>query len=146
MSSMCRLVKCSPKERNNRWNTPYLFNAKALDEETVLYYYGARYYDPRTSVFYGVDPLAEKTGTPYQYCYQNPILFVDKNGMWPSLSELKEKAASAVKTTLSFVSGVAVAITDNASLGLTDVRRMGTYSDAKAYSLGQDVGDIARWL
>ena len=27
------------EERNNRWNTPYLFNAKELDEETGLYYY-----------------------------------------------------------------------------------------------------------
>lgn len=38
------------EERNNTWNTPYLFNAKELDEETGLYYYGARYYDPRTSI------------------------------------------------------------------------------------------------
>ena len=27
---------------NNTWNTPYLFNAKEFDEETGLYYYGAR--------------------------------------------------------------------------------------------------------
>nr|WP_245872043.1 hypothetical protein [Dysgonomonas massiliensis] len=27
------------EEGNNRWNTPYLFNAKELDEETGLYYY-----------------------------------------------------------------------------------------------------------
>ena len=25
-----------------------------------LYYYGARYYDPRTSVWLGVDPLSDK--------------------------------------------------------------------------------------
>jgi len=35
------------EERNNTWNTPYLFNAKELDEETGMYYYGARYYEPR---------------------------------------------------------------------------------------------------
>ncbi|WP_369808802.1 RHS repeat domain-containing protein [Parabacteroides sp. Marseille-P3160] len=39
------------EERNNKWNTPYLFNAKELDEETGLYYYGARYYDPKVSYF-----------------------------------------------------------------------------------------------
>ena len=39
------------EERNNKWNTPYLFNAKEFDEETGLYYYGARYYDPRLSVW-----------------------------------------------------------------------------------------------
>ena len=33
------------EERNNIWNTPYLFNAKEFDEETGLYYYVARYYD-----------------------------------------------------------------------------------------------------
>ena len=30
------------EKRNNIWNTPYLFNAKEFDEETGLYYYGAR--------------------------------------------------------------------------------------------------------
>ena len=30
------------EERNNIWNTPYLFNAKEFDEETGMYYYGAR--------------------------------------------------------------------------------------------------------
>jgi RHS repeat-associated protein len=69
------------EERNNVWNTPYLFNSKELDEETGLYYYGARYYNPRESVWLSVDPLAEKTGTPYQYCYQNPVKFVDFTGM-----------------------------------------------------------------
>ena len=38
------------EERNNTWNTPYLFNAKELDEETGLYYYGARYMDPKISM------------------------------------------------------------------------------------------------
>nr|WP_255491334.1 RHS repeat-associated core domain-containing protein [Dysgonomonas sp. ZJ279] len=48
------------EERNNKWNTPFLFNAKELDEETGLYYYGARYYDPRTSLWISTDPLQEK--------------------------------------------------------------------------------------
>ena len=34
---------------SNTERTPYLFNGKELDEETGLYYYGARYYDPKTS-------------------------------------------------------------------------------------------------
>ena len=28
------------EERNNTWNTPYLFNAKELDEEMGMYYEG----------------------------------------------------------------------------------------------------------
>ena len=46
------------EERNNIWNTPYLFNAKEFDEETGLYYYGARYYEPRVSLWISVDPIA----------------------------------------------------------------------------------------
>ncbi|MFV0291573.1 MAG: RHS repeat-associated core domain-containing protein [Mangrovibacterium sp.] len=71
------------EERNNTWNTPFLFNGKELDEETGLYYYGARYYNPRVSLWYGVDPLAEKRSnmSPYNYCSWNPIVKIDPNGM-----------------------------------------------------------------
>ena len=69
------------EERNNSWNSPYLFNGKELDEETGLYYYGARYYNPKESIFLSMDPLFEKTGTPYQYAYQNPMKFIDPTGM-----------------------------------------------------------------
>src|SRR5690606_10651957 len=46
-----------------------------------MYYYGARYYDPRISIFVSVDPLAEETMTPYQYVTNNPIMFTDPTGM-----------------------------------------------------------------
>ncbi|WP_303840127.1 RHS repeat domain-containing protein [Apibacter mensalis] len=69
------------EERNNSWNTPYLFNGKELDEETGLYYYGARYYNPRESIFLSVDPLYDKTMLIYQYTYQNPIKYTDPTGM-----------------------------------------------------------------
>ncbi|PQL89472.1 hypothetical protein C4S77_12585 [Apibacter adventoris] len=59
------------EERNQSWNTPYLFNCKELDEETGLYYYGARYYNPRESVWLSTDPLAEKYPniSPYAYAF-----------------------------------------------------------------------------
>jgi RHS repeat-associated protein len=71
------------EERNNVWNTPYLFNGKELDEETGLYYYGARYYNPRESVWLSVDPLAEKYPgvSPYAYCFNNPVNFIDPLGL-----------------------------------------------------------------
>src|SRR5690554_472259 len=48
-----------------------------------MYYYGARYYDPRISIFVSVDPLAEKypNYTPYHYVHQNPINMIDPTGM-----------------------------------------------------------------
>jgi RHS repeat-associated protein len=70
------------EERNNTWNTPYLFYAKELDEETGLYYYGARYYDARTSVWLSADPLQEDFPNISSYAYvgNNPVKFVDLKG------------------------------------------------------------------
>ena len=61
----------------------YKFNAKELDEETGNYYYGARYYDPKWSVWLSVDPMAEKYPgwSPYNYTLQNPVRYVDPTGM-----------------------------------------------------------------
>ena len=38
------------------WNKPYKFTGKKKDEETGLYYYGARYYDPKYSRWLSTDP------------------------------------------------------------------------------------------
>lgn len=71
------------EERNSVWNTPYLFNAKEFDEETGLYYYGARYYEPRLSLWLSTDPAQEKYSHINTYCYafNNPLNFVDLHGM-----------------------------------------------------------------
>jgi RHS repeat-associated protein len=39
------------EESNNTQRTPYSFTGKEFDEETGLYYFGARYFDARTSVW-----------------------------------------------------------------------------------------------
>ena len=71
-------------QRLGTWNTPYKFNAKELDEETGLYYYGARYLDPRSSLWISVDPLAEGKlwVSPYAYCLNNPVRYTDPDGRW----------------------------------------------------------------
>ena len=70
------------EERNNIWNTPYLFNAKEFDEETGLYYYGARYYEPRLGLWISCDPQEENYPTFNSYCYtaNNPIRYIDTDG------------------------------------------------------------------
>ena len=77
------------EERNNTWNTPYLFNAKEFDEETGMYYYGARYYEPRLSLWMSVDPLAEMglNLTPYNFMFNNPLILIDPHGLWPIYSK-----------------------------------------------------------
>jgi len=62
----------------NRWK----FTGHELDRETGLYYAGARYYDPKVSIWLSVDPFFEKHPefSPFIYCAQNPILFFDPDG------------------------------------------------------------------
>ncbi|WP_449421170.1 RHS repeat-associated core domain-containing protein [Prevotella ihumii] len=69
-------------EHSSSEDLPYKFNGKQFDEETGLYYYGARYMNPVTSLWYGVDPLAEKyqASGSYLYCRQNPVRRVDVDG------------------------------------------------------------------
>jgi RHS repeat-associated protein len=71
------------EEKNAKWNTPYLFTSKELDNETGLYYFGARYQDPKLGIFISVDPLANSNPSfsPYHYCSNNPINRTDPTGM-----------------------------------------------------------------
>ena len=75
-------------------NTPYLFNGKELDEETGLYYYGARYYDPRTSLWLSTDPMELKYPniSTYAYCANNPVKLVDLLGYEPTEEEAARMA------------------------------------------------------
>jgi len=70
------------EEHSNTNRTPFLYNGKELDDETGLYYYGARYYDARTSIWASVDPMAENYPSlnPYTYVANNPLNYVDPDG------------------------------------------------------------------
>ena len=69
-------------EHSSSEDMPYKFNGKEFDQETGLYYYGARYMNPVTSLWYGVDPLAEKYVTTggYVYTLDNPVKLIDPDG------------------------------------------------------------------
>ena len=69
-------------EHSSSEDMPYKFNGKEMDAETGLYYYGARYLNPVTCLWYGVDPLAEKYKEigSYVYCADNPINLFDPDG------------------------------------------------------------------
>ena len=84
-------------EHSSSEEMPYKFNGKEFDQETGLYYYGARYMNPRTSLWYGVEPLAEKypSVSSLIYCFDNPIKFIDPEGMSP-------KSKPTIKQTLEY--------------------------------------------
>ena len=73
--------------------TPYKFNGKELDEETGLYYYGARYMNPRLSIWYGTDPMEEMNPymSSYLCCAGNPVRFIDLTGMiWDDIKNVEK--------------------------------------------------------
>ena len=119
------------EERNNIWKTPYLFNAKEFDEETGLYYYGARYYEPRLSLWISCDPLEENHYEISSYCYtgNNPIKYSDPNG-----EDWRDK-----------VKGFGAAIFDNATGGVTNIRSwVGKHVNNPAdFNVGLTTGDLA---
>ena len=73
------------EEKNAKWNTTYLFTSKELDRETGLYYFGARYQDPKLGIFLGVDKKAEEFAgwSSYNYTLNNPVRFADPDGNGP---------------------------------------------------------------
>src|SRR5690606_36820658 len=59
----------------------YRFNGKEKDDETKLYYYGARYYAPWLGRWTAADPLAFADGVgAYTYVRGSPVVLSDPNG------------------------------------------------------------------
>jgi RHS repeat-associated protein len=71
----------------------FTFSGKELDSETNYSYFGARYYNADISIWLSVDPLSDQAPgwTPYRYGFNNPIRFVDPNGMFEDEWELDSK-------------------------------------------------------
>jgi len=66
-------------------NNETQFGGKANVPGLEAYDFFARYYDPQLGRFYGLDPVNNPAASPYAYCYNNPLRYVDPTGMLPKV-------------------------------------------------------------
>ena len=118
---------------------PYKYNGKELDTKKGLnwYDYGARHCDATLGRWFVVDPLAERmySWSPYAYCYDNPIKFIDVDG----------KYGESIWDVSSFLIGVK-SLTDNIksrNIGSAIVDGVGIVLDAVAIALPGVPGGVS---
>ena len=101
-------VCTAPGFQSYKYCGKYLDRKHGLD----LYDYGARLYDPAAAFWTSPDPLCEKyyNISPYAFCNNNPVTFIDPDGRkWKTLED-KEKATRIQEISMFHVRSLEKAI------------------------------------
>ena len=145
------------------FDTPYKFTGKELDEETGLYYYGARYLDPMYSRWLSTDPAlsdyasGSKAGggiynshnfNLYNYANNNPIRYTDPDGRVSISNQLLTEDPNGNRTGVKLTETRSLVIHWTGVPGQTAQQTRNFFSTAGTsahYVIGQD-GEIIRMI
>lgn len=80
----------------------YRFTGKERDEESSLYYYGARYYAPWLARWVSCDPAGPQEGLGlYTYAHQSPLTFIDQHGEAPGAPPTEQQVTESFRAILT---------------------------------------------
>ncbi|MGX1023607.1 RHS repeat-associated core domain-containing protein [Psychroflexus sp. MBR-150] len=152
-------------EHLNSHNTRYKYNGKEFDQETGNYYYGARYFNPKTSLWLSVDPLASEfpSWSPYNFTMNNPIRFIDPDGRAPQdiivttsggkeLFRLNDGKTEITRMTARQVYGRGIqwfeSSADNYMPLISKAQGLSTFSELKHFSWNEiaEFAETDRWM
>lgn len=128
-------------EHSSSEDMPYKFNGKEMDAETGLYYYGARYMNPVTSLWYGVDPLTEdyENISSYLYCHANPLVMIDPTGEGDYFTKSGNYLGYDNKN-----NGKAYFVTGDFNMNDYLQGKLGKQTSISEINLNDDIGQLAR--